>query len=401
VKLGEQKIQWVSQYMPLLNKIRDDERLNQPLKDVKIGMSIHLEAKTAYLAMTLKELGAVVAITGSNPLSTQDDVASALKDFGINVYGKHTHDENEYKTGIKKVLDFMPDLILDDGADLTVTAYTTNHPVVETLKGVTEETTTGVRRLRSLHNSGLLKVPVIAVNNAHTKYLFDNRYGTGQSTWDSIMRNTNLLIAGKTVVIAGYGWCGRGIASRAKGLGARVIVTEVEPVRALEAAMDGFTVMTMKEAAEHGDFFITATGDINVIGEEHFLLMKDGAVLANAGHFNVEIDVKALSKISVDVFQARPNVDGYKLPNGKTLYLLSEGRLVNLAGADGHPVEIMDLSFAVQVMSLIYLTQHSLKPGVYPVLKEIDESIARAKLKCMGITIDSLGKDQKDYLESF
>jgi len=401
MKLGEQKIQWVSQYMPLLNKIRDDERLNQPLKDVKIGMSIHLEAKTAYLAMTLKELGAVVAITGSNPLSTQDDVASALKDFGVNVYGKRTHNENEYEAGIKKVLDFMPDLILDDGADLTVTAYTTNHPVVETLKGVTEETTTGVRRLRSLHNSGLLEVPVIAVNNAHTKYLFDNRYGTGQSTWDSIMRNTNLLIAGKTVVVAGYGWCGRGIASRARGLGAKVIVTEVEPVRALEAAMDGFTVMTMKEAAGCGDFFITATGNINVIGKEHFLLMKDGAVLANAGHFNVEIDVKALSKISVNMFQARPNVDGYKLPNGKTLYLLSEGRLVNLAGADGHPIEIMDLSFAVQVMSLIYLAQHSLKSGVYPVPKEIDESIARAKLKCMGITIDSLGEDQRDYLESF
>lgn len=401
MKTGHLKIEWVYRFMPLLASIEKEYAPQKPLQGLRVGMSIHLEAKTARLALLLRDLGAEVIVTGSNPLSTQDDVAEALKERGLTVYAKRTESEELYMENIKKVLATQPHLILDDGADLTVTAHTEYHEALKNLKGVTEETTTGLRRFRALHKKGLLRVPVIAVNDAFTKYLFDNRYGTGQSTWDSIMRNTNLTVAGKIVVVCGYGWCGKGIAMRAKGLGARVVVTEVDPVKALEAVMDGFEVMKISQAAKVGDFFITATGNTKVISEKEFLDMKDGAILANAGHFDVEVDVKALERICVEKYEARPNVTAYKLPNGRTLYLLAQGRLVNLAAADGHPVEIMDLSFAVQALSLIHLAKTNLEPGVYPVPSHIDEKIARLKLASMGIEIDQLTEEQKSYLENF
>ncbi|GAB4307840.1 adenosylhomocysteinase [Pseudothermotoga elfii] len=398
---GHKKIDWAKRFMPLLNLIESEYSQQKPLKDFTVGMSIHLEAKTACLAITLRNLGAKVVITGSNPLSTQDDVAEALKEHEITVFAKHTKDEDVYFRGIVSVLEQNPDLILDDGADLTITAHTKIPSALKNLKGITEETTTGVRRIKALQSQGKLKIPVIAVNDALMKHLFDNRYGTGQSTWDSVMRNTNLLVSGKTVVVAGYGWCGRGIAFRARGLGARVIVTEIDPIKAIEAIMDGFEVMRMKEAAEHGDFFICATGNTSVISVEEFLRMKNGAVLSNAGHFNVEVDVKALERLATQKFEARENVTGYILPNGKTIFLLAEGRLVNLAAADGHPVEIMDLSFAVQTLSLIYLSQTSLQPEVYPVPAEIDYRVAEMKLKTLGVKIDELSIEQRRYLESF
>jgi len=400
---GKLKLSWVERYMPILNEIQKEYGEKKPLKGIKVGVSVHLEAKTGYLAITLKRLGADVYLTGSNPLSTQDDVVEALKDYGINTFAKRTHDEKEYWKGIHSVLDAHPDFIVDDGADLTVTAHTERQDALEKLKGVSEETTTGVKRLRALEKKGKLQVPVIAVNDAFMKSLFDNRYGTGQSTWDSIMRNTNLLVAGKYVVVSGYGWCGKGVAMRAAGLGAKVIVTEVDPIKAVEAVMDGYEVMTMDEAAEVGDFFVTVTGDKRVIRREHFLKMKDGAVLANAGHFDVEIDMKSLEEMAVEKFEARLNVTGYKLENGKTIYVVGEGRLVNLAAADGHPVEIMDLSFALQALSVLYLVENhrSLENKVYRVPREIDERVARLKLKSMGIKIDELTPEQKEYLESW
>ncbi len=399
--LGRKKIDWVSRFMPILNRIDAEYSPKQPLKNLRIGMSIHLEAKTAYLAIILRRLGAEVIVTGSNPLSTQDDVAEALREYGLTVYAKRTSDENVYMTNICKVLETKPDLILDDGADLTVLAHTEMREAIENLRGVTEETTTGVRRFRALLNKGLLKVPVIAVNDAYTKHLFDNRYGTGQSTLESIMRNTNLSICGKNVVVCGYGWCGKGVAQRARGLGARVIVTEVDPVKALEAVMEGFEVMPIREAAKIGDIFITVTGNMNVISVEEFLVMKNNAILSNAGHFNVEIDVKALEELAVEKYEARPNVVGYVLENGNTLFLLAEGRLVNLAASDGHPVEIMDLSFALQALSLIYLANNKLEVGVHPVPREIDEWVARAKLDTLGVKIDQLTFEQKEYLVNF
>ncbi|MCS7174952.1 adenosylhomocysteinase [Pseudothermotoga sp.] len=401
MKSGHVKIDWVYKFMPLLRSIEEKYEHKKPLRGLRIGMSIHLEAKTARLALLLRDLGAEVVVTGSNPLSTQDDVAEALRERGLIVYAKRTSDEQVYLKGIKDVLSTQPDLILDDGADLTVTAHTEFKEGLKRLRGVTEETTTGLRRLRALQKNGLLTVPVIAVNDAFTKHLFDNRYGTGQSTWDSIMRNTNLTVAGKVVVVCGYGWCGKGVAMRARGLGARVIVTEVDPVKALEALMDGFDVMKISQAAKLGDFFITVTGNTKVISENEFMQMKDGAILANAGHFDVEVDVKTLERICVEKFEARPNVTAYRLSNGRTLYLLAEGRLVNLAAADGHPVEIMDLSFAVQALSLIYLADVKLEPGVYPVPKHIDEEIAEMKLASMGVEIDELTDEQERYLENF
>jgi adenosylhomocysteinase len=396
---GRKKMEWAWRFMKVLNEIKKEYVNKKPLKGFKIGMSIHLEAKTANLAIVLKELGADVYITGSNPLTTQDDVAEALKDFGVNVFAKRTHDEKEYWKGIYSVLDVHPDLILDDGADLTVTAHTERKDALENLKGVSEETTTGVRRLRALEKNGILKVPVIDVNDAMMKHLFDNRYGTGQSTWDAIMRSTNLLIAGKKVVVAGYGWCGRGVAMRAAGLGAKVIVVEADPVRAVEAIMDGFEVMKMEEAAKIGDFFITVTGNKNVIDIHHIYLMKNGAILSNAGHFNVEINMGALEKEAVEKFEARQNVTGYKLKNGKTVFVIGEGRLVNLAAGDGHPVEIMDMSFALQALSQIYLSENwsKMENRVYEVPREIDEGVARLMLKSMGIEIDKLTEEQKKY----
>ncbi len=400
---GRKKIEWVSRYMRMLNLIQRRHEKEKPLSGLKIGMSIHLEAKTAYLAVTFKKLGADVYITGSNPLSTQDDVAQALKDWKVNVFAKRTHDEKEYWKGIHSVLDAHPDYILDDGADLTVTAHTERRDVLENLKGVTEETTTGVRRLRALEREGKLQVPAIAVNDAFMKSLFDNRYGTGQSTWDAIMRNTNLLVAGKYVVVAGYGWCGKGVAKRAAGLGAKVIVTEVDPIKAIEAVMDGFEVMKMEDAAKIGDFFVTVTGNKGIIRKEHFLEMKDGTVLANAGHFNVEIDMEALEEIAVKKYEARANVMAYELPNGRTVFVIGEGRLVNLAAGDGHPVEIMDLSFALQALSILYLVSNSskLENKVYPVPRDIDEQVARLSLMSLGYEIDDLTDEQKKYLESW
>ena len=400
---GRKKIDWAWRFMRVLREIRNEYEDKKPLEGLKIGMSIHLEAKTANLAITLKALGADVYITGSNPLTTQDDVAQALKDFGVHVFAKRTHDEKEYWKGIHSVLDAHPDLIVDDGADLTVTAHTERRDVLENLKGVSEETTTGVRRLKALEKNGKLEVPVIAVNDAMMKYLFDNRYGTGQSTWDAIMRNTNLLIAGKYVVVVGYGWCGRGVALRAAGLGAKVIIVEVDPIRAVEAIMDGFEVMKMEDAAKIGDFFVTVTGNKNVIDMNHIYQMKDGAVLSNAGHFNVEINMEALEREAVEKFEARNNVTGYKLRNGKTVFVIGEGRLVNLAAGDGHPVEIMDMSFALQAMAQLYLAENigKLDSRVYVVPREIDEKVARLMLKSIGVEIEELTKEQKEYLESW
>jgi len=403
VDTGRMKIEWVSRYMKLLNLLREKFSREKPLAGLRIGISIHLEAKTAYLALTLSNLGAHVAVTGSNPLSTQDDVAETLKNLGIEVHAKRTHDEKEYLKGLHKVLDYHPDLILDDGADLTVLAHTERKDALENLKGVSEETTTGVRRLRALEKRGMLVVPVIAVNDSKMKFLFDNRYGTGQSTWDSIMRNTNVLIAGKNVVVSGYGWCGRGIALRAKGLGANVIVTEVDPVRAVEAVMDGFQVMRMDDASKIGDIFVTATGNRDVIRREHFLNMKDGAILANAGHFNVEVSMRELEEISVKKFHAKPNIDGYVLQNGKTIFVIAEGRLVNLAAGDGHPIEIMDISFSLQVLSLLYLSKNhgNLEKKVHLLPPEIDEEVARLKLKALDVEIDSLTESQRRYMEGW
>lgn len=400
---GHMKIEWVSRYMKLLNLLKEKYSGGKPLKGLKIGISIHLEAKTAYLALTLSDLGGQIIITGSNPLSTQDDVAEALRDMGIEVHAKRTHDEKEYVKGLHKVLDYHPDLILDDGADLTVLAHTERKDALKNLKGVSEETTTGVRRLRSLEQKGILKVPVIAVNDSKMKYLFDNRYGTGQSTWDSIMRNTNVLIAGKNVVVSGYGWCGRGIALRAKGFGANVIVTEVDPIKAVEAVMDGFQVMKMDDASKIGDIFVTATGNKDVIKKEHFLNMKDGAILANAGHFNVEVAMESLEKLAVKKFHARPNIEGYVLPNGRTIFVIAEGRLVNLAAGDGHPIEIMDISFSLQVFSLLFLSKNyeNMEKKVHILPSKIDKEVASLKLKTMNIEIDTLTEEQRRYLEGW
>ncbi len=396
---GHQKIDWVSKNMPLLNEMRN---LGKPFDGLTIAMSIHLEAKTAYLAITLKELGAKVIATGCNPLSTQDDVADSLKDFGVTVHAKRTTDEKEYFSFLHKVLDYTPDLILDDGADLTVLVHTERKEVLGKLKGISEETTTGVRRIKNLEKLGILKVPVIAVNNAKMKFMFDNRYGTGQSTWDSIMRNTNMLIAGKNVVVAGYGWCGRGIAMRAAGLGARVFVAEVDPIKAIEAVMDGFEVGKMEELCKKADIIVTATGNKDILTEEMIRNLKDGVVLANAGHFNVEIPMEKIEKMATKSYEIRNNVTAYEL-DGKNIFVIGMGRLVNLAAADGHPVEIMDISFALQTYSLLYLAKNysTLEPKVYEYPSELDYMVAKMKLKTMGIQIDELTEEQKNYLEHF
>ncbi len=403
VESGRKKIDWAWRFMRVLREIRNKYEGEKPFEGYKIGVSVHLEAKTANLAITLHALGADVYVTGSNPLTTQDDVAEALKEFGVNVFAKRTHDEKEYWKAIHKVLDAHPDFIVDDGADLGVTAHTERKDVLENLKGISEETTTGVKRFKALEKDGLLRVPVVAVNNALMKYLFDNRYGTGQSTLDAIMRNTNLLIAGKKFVVAGYGWCGRGVALRAAGLGAKVIVVEVDPVKAVEAIMDGFEVMKMEEAAKIGDFFVTVTGNKRVINMDHIYSMKDGAVLSNAGHFNVEVDMETLEKEAVEKFEARQNITGYKLKNGKTVFVIGEGRLVNLAAGDGHPVEIMDMSFAVQALAQLYLLKNheSLSSKVYDFPREMDEEIARLMLKSIGVEIDEMTQEQREYMESW
>lgn len=397
---GARKIKWVSDKMPILNRIADSFRDLKPFSGYRIAMSIHLEAKTAYLALKLKELGAEVHLTGCNPLSTQDDVAAALVKEGMNVFAWYDCTAKEYEDNLIKVLECKPHLVIDDGGDLVHLLHTKCKEYARNVIGGCEETTTGVIRLHAMEREGRLTFPMVAVNDAKTKYLFDNRYGTGQSVWDGINRTTNLIVAGKTVVVSGYGWCGKGVALRAKGFGARVVITEIDPVKACEAVMDGFDVMTMDEASKVGDLFITVTGCKDVITSRHFLNMKDGAILCNAGHFNVEINVEQLRKEASSVYEARKNITGYVLKNNKVIFLLAEGRLVNLAAGDGHPAEIMDMSFSLQALSNLYLVQkgRGLENKVYTVPTEIDEKVAKIKLESQGKYIDTLSEDQRKYL---
>ncbi len=397
---GHKKIDWVSAYMPVLSGIGAEFSVHRPFAGLRIAMSIHLEAKTAYLATVLAAAGAEVYATGCNPLSTQDDVAAALAERGVHVFARHGVSEEEYRSHLLAVLACHPHLMIDDGGDLTALLHGEAREYGDCLIGGAEETTTGIHRLLAREAQGGLLFPMMDVNDADCKHLFDNRYGTGQSTFDGIMSTTNLIIAGKCVVIAGYGWCGKGAAMRAKGLGARVIVTEVDPVKAIEAAMDGFDVCTMEKAAPLGDLFITLTGCRDVIRAEHFAVMKDGVLLANAGHFDVEIDKVALTAAAVRVFERKPNIMGYEMKDGRVLNLLAEGRLVNLAAGNGHPAEIMDMSFAIQAKSLEYLYKNrdALKPRVYRVPAEIDEEVARRKLSGIGLSIDSLTAEQRAYL---
>ncbi|MEG1882866.1 MAG: adenosylhomocysteinase [Clostridia bacterium] len=400
---GNDKIEWVKRNMPILRSIEEVFLKEKPFAGLTIALSIHLEAKTAYLCRVLANGGATMYITGSNPLSTQDDVAAALADGGLHVFALHGCTPEEYNHCIDCVVEVEPDVIIDDGGDI-INAVHARYPQLESkIIGGCEETTTGIQRLIAMEKDGQLRFPMIAVNNADCKHLFDNRYGTGQSVFDGIDGTTNLIVAGKRVVVAGYGWCGKGVAMRAKGLGARVIVTEVDPVKAIEAIMDGFDVMKMEDAAAVGDVFIAVTGDIGVITEAHFCKMKNGVLLSNAGHFNVEVDVNRLAQIAVETREMKPNIAGYKLENGNWLYVLAEGRLVNLAAGNGHPAEIMDMSFAIQALSTQYLIQNKgkLKPKLYAVPREIDQAVARTKLSSLGVSIDSLTAEQERYLSSW
>ncbi|HYL10741.1 MAG TPA: adenosylhomocysteinase [Candidatus Acidoferrales bacterium] len=401
---GKRKIEWANQQMPVLQLIRKQFIKERPLKGIRIGACLHVTSETANLAITLRDGGAEVVLCASNPLSTQDEVAACLtKDYGIPTYAIKGEDNATYYAHLSAVLEHKPQITMDDGADLVTTLLTKRTDLVKHVIGGTEETTTGVIRLRAMAKDGTLQYPVIAVNDAQTKHFFDNRYGTGQSTMDGIMRSTNLLIAGLKIVVAGYGWCGRGVAMRAKGLGADVIVTEINPVRAIEAVMDGFRVMPMAEAAKIGDIFITVTGNKSVITAEHFEKMKEGAVICNSGHFNVEIDIPALEKMSSGKRPARPLVDEYSLRDGRRIYLLGEGRLVNLATAEGHPAAVMDMSFANQALSAEYLLKHAkdMKKQVYPVPEHLDRQIAKLKLESMGVQVDKLTPEQEHYLASW
>ncbi len=401
---GEGRIEWAERQMPVLGLIRERFEKEKPLKGIRIGACLHVTTETAVLMKTLKAGGAELALCASNPLSTQDDVASWLvKKLKISVFAIKGEDRKTYYQHINSVLDLKPHITMDDGADLVGTIHSQRRGLAEGMLGGTEETTTGVIRLRSLAEQNKLLFPVIAVNDAQTKHFFDNRYGTGQSTIDGILRATNILLAGKNFVVVGYGQCGRGVANRARGMGANVIVCEVEPLRALEAVMDGFRVMPIKEAARQGDIFVTVTGDINVIDEPAIRRMKDGAVLANSGHFDVEINKRALRKLSRRVRRIRPFVDEYQLKDGRRIYLLGEGRLINLASAEGHPSVVMDMSFANQALAVRYLVREGKNLGkkVYDVPREIDREIARLKLKSMGIKIDRLTPEQKKYLSSW
>lgn len=400
---GHQKIEWVRAHMPLLRGLEEEFSQTKPFTGVKVTLSVHLEAKTAYLCKVLAAGGAQMSITGSNPLSTQDDVAAALADCGLHVYAYHGATPEEYERHIEMSLEQKPNIIIDDGADLVSCVHEKRPDLAEEVWGGCEETTSGIIRLKAMENQGLLKFPMAAVNDADCKHLFDNRYGTGQSTWDSIMRNTNLIVAAKTVVVVGYGWCSRGIAMRAAALGAQVIVTEINPVKAIEARMDGYSVMKMEQAAPLGDIFVTATGCAWTITVDHMLKMKDGAILANAGHFNVEIDMDSLEKACVDKKEMRKNITGYKLENGKWVNVIAEGRLANIAAADGHPAEIMDLSFAVQALSALYIKDNheKLENKVIDVSAQVDDVIARRKLAAWGIEIDTLTPQQEKYLNSW
>ena len=400
---GRLRIEWATQQMPVVKLIRERFAEEKPLKGVRISACLHITSETANLALALKAGGAKTVLCASNPLSTQDDVAAALVEYGIPVNAIKGEDDATYYKHINTALDNKPQLTVDDGADLVATIHTKRSDLIANVIGGTEETTTGIIRLRSLERTGGLRYPIIAVNDAQSKYLFDNRYGTGQSTIDGITRATNILWAGRKVVICGYGWCGHGIALRAKGLGAQVIVTEVEPLRALEAVMDGYQVMPLMEAAKIGDIFITIAGDKSVIDKTHLQVMRDGAILANSGHFNVEINIPALESLSRSKQRIRPFMDEYTLNDGRRLYLLGEGRLINLAAAEGHPPTVMDMSFANQALSLEYIAKNKskLELKVYPVPEEIDKQVARLKLDSMGITIDSLTPEQEKYLTSW
>ena len=399
---GHLQIEWASKHMPVLNLIKNRFNQEKPLKGLTLGACLHVTKETAVLVQALTLGGAKVALCGSNPLSTQDDVAAALADSGVHVFAWRGQNTEEYYKCIDKVLDHKPSITLDDGADLVGTLHSKRQAQIKDVKGGTEETTTGVIRLRAMERDGSLKYPIVAVNDAYTKYLFDNRYGTGQSTIDGILRATNTLLAGKTFVVCGYGWCSRGIAMRAQGLGANVIVTEVQPIRALEAVMNGLRVMTMEEAAAVGDIFVTATGDISVIRKVHMQKMKDGAIMANSGHFNVEINIKDLESLSTAKRTMRPNLEEYALKDGRKLYLLAEGRLVNLAAAEGHPSEVMDMSFANQALCSEYIAKTpKLQPKVYCVPKELDEKVAELKLNSMNVKIDELTEEQKKYLSTW
>ncbi|WP_295114691.1 adenosylhomocysteinase [uncultured Methanobrevibacter sp.] len=400
---GVRKIEWVQKHMPVLESIKEEYLETQPFKGITIGSCLHLEPKTINLGLTLMAGGAEVAMTGCNPLSTHDDAVAGAADLGLNVYGWREQDDEEYYQTINMVLDHKPDIIIDDGADMIMVLHNERTELLSHIKGACEETTTGVHRLQAMHADGALKFPVIAVNDAYTKYLFDNRYGTGQSSFDAIMGTTNMVIAGKTVVVSGYGWCGRGLALRAAGLGADVIVTEVDPIRALEARMDGYRVMTIREAVKQADLIITVTGNADIICGDDFKYMKDGCMLANSGHFNVEINRPDLEAISTEVKEVRESIEEFTTKDGRKIYLLADGRLVNLSAArgQGHPAEIMDMSFAVQALSAKHILENDLPVGVTKAPDEIDYNVASMKLNAMGIEIDSLTDKQKAYMANW
>ena len=400
---GVRKIEWVQKHMPVLEHIKQEYLETQPFKGITIGSCLHLEPKTINLGLTLMAGGAEVAMTGCNPLSTHDDAVAGAADLGLNVYGWREQDDEEYYQTINMVLDHKPDIIIDDGADMIMVLHNERTELLSHIKGACEETTTGVHRLQAMHADGALKFPVIAVNDAYTKYLFDNRYGTGQSSFDAIMGTTNMVIAGKTVTVCGYGWCGRGLAMRAAGLGADVIVTEVDPIRALEARMDGYRVMTIREAVKQSDLIITVTGNADIISGDDFKYMKDGCMLANSGHFNVEINRPDIEAISTGVKEVRESIEEFTTKDGRKIYLLADGRLVNLSAArgQGHPAEIMDMSFAVQALSAKHILENDLPVGVTKAPDAIDYNVATMKLKAMGIEIDSLTDKQKAYMSNW
>lgn len=402
-KEGIRKIEWVQRHMPVLEHIKKEYEETQPFKGITIGSCLHLEPKTINLGLTLQAGGAEVAMTGCNPLSTHDDAVAGAADLGLNIYGWRDQDDEEYYQTINMILDHKPDVIIDDGADMIMVLHNERTDVLKHIKGACEETTTGVHRLEAMHKDGALKFPVVAVNDAYTKYLFDNRYGTGQSSFDAIMGTTNMLIAGKSVVVCGYGWCGRGIALRAQGLGANVIVTEIDPIRALEARMDGYRVMKIRDAVKEADLIITVTGNINIIHGDDFKYMKDGCMLCNSGHFNVEINRRDLEAQSTSVREVRESIEMFTMKDGRKIYLLADGRLVNLSAArgQGHPAEIMDMSFAVQALSAKYILNNDLEVGVTKAPDDIDYEVANLKLKAMDIEIDTLSDRQKEYMCSW
>ena len=398
---GTKKIEWARQYMPSLNFLENKYKASLPFKGVTIATCLHLEAKTACLLMSLARLGATVAACGSNPLSTQDDICSALAENGVNVFSRRGMTPEEYFGYARDVLSFKPEVIIDDGADVIALLHKEYQDLLPNVRGASEETTTGIKRIKAMQAEGVLKIPVISVNDALSKYLFDNRYGTGQSVWDGVMRTTNMVVAGRTVVVAGYGWCGKGVAKRAAGLGARVIVCEIDPHKACEALMDGFDVMPLEEAAKVGDIFLTLTGNINVMTKRHFSLMKNGSILGNAGHFDVEICKPDLASMADRVEHLRDNIDTYVMKDGRRLNLLGEGRLTNLACADGHPIEIMDLSFSLQLEAALHVYTNKMTPGVHAVPEETDRAVMESKLSALGVKIDKLTTEQAEYMKSW